>query len=135
MKKYVLYGCILCLALFLTGCELKQVEDTEKEPVEFTVVEVEDIPEELLEIIGENKQGEIKMSFEDGGYTYIIRGYGQQKTGGYSISVNSVYIAGDSIHIDTSLIGPPQDKKIMEEPSYPYIVLKVEGQQEKVVFD
>lgn len=114
---------------------MKKVEEAEKEPVEFTVVELEDIPEELLEVINENKQGEIKMTFEDGGYTYIVRGYGQQKTGGYSIAVNMVYIAGDELHMDTSLIGPPQDKKIMEEPSYPYVVVKVEGQEQTVVFD
>lgn len=123
------------MLLFLTGCEVKQVEETEKTPIEFTVVEVEDIPEELLEIINENKQGEIKMSFEDGGYTYIVRGYGQQKTGGYSIAVNAVYLAGENVHIDTSLIGPPQDKKILEEPSYPYVVVKLEGEERSVIFD
>lgn len=123
------------LALCLAGCSGEPADDSEKVQMEFTVVEHEDIPDELMSVIEENKQGEIKMSFEDGGYTYVVRGYGQQKTGGYSIAVNQVAVSEDGIHIDTSLIGPPQDKKIQEEPSYPYIVLKMEAKEQSVIFD
>lgn len=71
----------LSLMIFLTGCEMKQAEEAEKKDVEFTVVEPDEVPAELSEIIEKNKQGEMKLTYEDQGYTYLVRGYGQQKTG------------------------------------------------------
>lgn len=134
-KVQVFSFCCLALLLFLTGCGTKQGGDAEKTEVEFTVVNPDDIPEELAEIIEENKQGEIKLTYEDQGYTYLVRGYGQQKTGGYSISVNEVYLSGDGLHVDTSLIGPPKDQEIRDEASYPYLTLKIEAQEAEIFFD
>lgn len=136
MRKVLVFLGIssLCLMLFLTGCEISQTGDSVENEVAFTVVEPAEVPAELAEIIEKNKQDEIKMSYQDQGYTYIVRGYGQQKTGGYSIAVNAVYLSGDGIHVDTSLIGPPQDKKIQNEASYPYIVIKIESQDQDIVF-
>lgn len=137
MKKGIWLLGVFCVAMavLLTGCETGQDAGSRGEQIEFTVVEPDNVPKELQEIIEENKQDEIKLSYEDGGYTYAVRGYGQQKTGGYSIAVNEVYQSGDGIHVDTSLIGPPQDKNMQEEASYPYIVLKMEAQNQDVVFD
>ena len=125
----------LGLLIFLTGCEMKQGGDAAKTEVEFTVAAPDEIPEELAEIIEENKQGEIKLSYEDQGYTYLVRGYGQQKTGGYSIAVNEVYLSEDGLHVDTSLIGPPKDQEIRDEASYPYLALKIEAQEAEIFFD
>lgn len=125
----------LILMIFLTGCEGKQAADGVKTEVEFTVVGHDEIPEELAAIIGENRQGEMKLTYEDQGYAYLVRGYGQQKTGGYSIAVNGVYLSEDGIHVDTSLIGPPKDQKIRDEASYPYLVLKIEAQEAEIFFD
>ncbi len=137
MKRELQILAIWCLSLliFLTGCEMKRVEDMQKKPVEFTVAEPDQVPEELMKIIEENKQGEMKLTYEDQGYTWLVRGYGQQKTGGYSIAVNSVYLAEDGLHVDTSLIGPPYDQKIQDEASYPYLVLKLEKQEAEIYFD
>lgn len=126
--------CVLSVTICLTGCALQQ-EKVTGEPMDFTVLNMEEIPKELQEVIEENKHGEIKMSYESGGFLYLVRGYGEQKTGGYSIAVNSVLLADDGIHVNTSLIGPPQDKKIAEEPSYPFIVLKIEYREEPIVFE
>ena len=125
----------LSLMIFLTGCEMKQVEEAEKKDIEFTVVEPDEVPAELSEIIEKNKQGEMKLTYEDQGYTYLVRGYGQQKTGGYSIAVNGVWLAGEELHVDTSLIGPPKDQKIQDEASYPCIVIKIREQAAKASFD
>ena len=137
MKRELQILAIWCLSLliFLTGCEMKRVENMQKNPVEFTVVEPAQVPEELMKIIEENKQGEMKLTYEDQGYTWLVRGYGQQKTGGYSIAVNSVYLAEDGLHADTSLIGPPYEQKIQDEASYPYLVLKLEKQEAEIFFD
>lgn len=137
MKRGLRIWGIFCLALllFLTGCGAKQTGGGKKTEVEFTVVNPDDIPEELTEIIEENKQGELKLTYEDQGYAYLVRGYGQQKTGGYSIAVNEVYLAEDGLHVDTSLIGPTKDQEIRDEASYPYVTLKIEAQETEIFFD
>lgn len=137
MRRFItlLCVCLMGSSLLLSGCTMGEAGESDKTEVEFTLVEIEDISAELLEVINKNKMNEIKMSYEDGGYTYIVRGYGEQKTGGYSISVNNVYIAEDKLHVETSLIGPPHDKKLQNEPSYPFVVIKVEGGDFEVVFD
>lgn len=135
-KKFQVFSfCCLALLLFLTGCGAKQGGDAGKTEIEFTVVNPDEIPEELAEIIEENKQGELKLTYEDQGYLYLVRGYGQQKTGGYSISVNEVYLAQEGIHVDTSLIGPPKEQEIRDEASYPYVILKLEARAEEIFFD
>ena len=137
LKKGLQIFGIWCLSLMilLTGCEMKQVGNMAKTEVEFPVVEPDEVPSELAVIIEENKQGEIKLTYEDQGYMYLVRGYGQQKTGGYSIAVNEVFLAEDGLHVDTSLIGPPRDQEIRDEASYPYLVIKIEAQEAEVLFD
>ena len=137
LKKGLQIFGIWCLSLMilLTGCEMKQVGNMAKTEVEFTVVEPDEVPSELAVSIEENKQGEIKLTYEDQGYMYLVRGYGQQKTGGYSIAVNEVFLAEDGLHVDTSLIGPPRDQEIRDEASYPYLVIKIEAQEAEVLFD
>ncbi len=137
LKKGLQIFGIWCLSLMilLTGCEMKQVGNMAKTEVEFTVVEPDEVPSELAVIIEENKQGEIKLTYEDQGYMYLVRGYGQQKTGGYSIAVNEVFLAEDGLHVDTSLIVPPRDQEIRDEASYPYLVIKIEAQEAEVLFD
>ena len=136
LKKGLQIFGIWCLSLMilLTGCEMKQVGNMAKTEVEFTVVEPDEVPSELAVIIEENKQGEIKLTYEDQGYMYLVRGYGQQKTGGYSIAVNEVFLE-DGLHVDTSLIGPPRDQEIRDEASYPYLVIKIEAREAEVLFD
>ena len=65
---------------------------------------------------------------------YLIVGYGEQKTSGYSITVNECYLGKDAVYLDTSLIGPTKGEKIDEVPTYPYIVIKIEKREEPVVF-
>lgn len=132
--KVVLMLCWMA-AFFLTACGQMKGGTDRLEELEYTVLKKEEVPEELGQIIEENKQGEIKMSYEDGGFTYLVRGYGEQKTGGYSIMVGDFYLASDGIHIETSLIGPSAGEKTVEEPSYPYLVLKTEQRKETIYFD
>ena len=136
LKKGLQIFGIWCLSLMilLTGCEMKQVGNMAKTEVEFTVVEPDEVPSELAVIIEENKQGEIKLTYEDQGYMYLVRGYGQQKTGGYSIAVKELYLTDNSIVIDTELLGPEKGENPAPETSYPYIVVKTENLENPVIF-
>lgn len=137
MKKACWIRCILLLFLLtaLLGCSQKAEKEGSEKEAAYTVVDPDEVPEELKQIIEENKENEMKMSYLADQVLYAVRGYGQQKTGGYSIQVNGVWDTGEEIHVDTSLIGPSPDREMKEEPSYPCLVLNLGKTEKQVVFD
>lgn len=122
--------CVLCLA---AGCSLGAGE--ERTPLDFTVVESGEVPEELAQVIEEHREEEMQIAFTDDGGLYVVRGYGKQDTGGYSIMVDECSEGEDSIYVATTLVGPSQTDKISQEPSYPVIVIKIENREKEVVFE
>lgn len=135
LKKWIcLWG--LVFALFsLGGCSLNTDTKEKGEPLEFTVLSQEEIPKELEEILETKKQEEMMMSYQLDGWLYFVRGYGKQESGGYSIAVNGVFLSGDQIHVDTTLIGPSTESEKSKEPSYPYVVIKTEYMEKQAIFD
>ena len=121
-------------ALFLSGCGTDE-KPQERREAEFTVVAPDEVPQELAVQIEANKRGEIRMSYTDGGFLYLIRGYGEQKTGGYSISVAECTEDDTTIYLDTRLIGPSNQERLSKEPSWPYLVLKMEAREKEVVIE
>ena len=135
MKKGTCW--LLCLAFLLTlcGCGTSRSGTGERAAVEFTVVSAEEVPQELSEILEKNKAREIRMTYQDGEELYLIRGYGEQKTGGYSISVEACVLADDGIHVLFKLHGPAADETIVKEPSWPWVVLKLPYREGEIFFD
>ena len=128
----------MLLLLFLTmllGCSQKDSQEDRGKEAAYTVVDPDEVPEELQEIIEKNREYEMKMSYLADQVLYAVRGYGKQKTGGYSIQVNGVWSTEEEIHVDTSLIGPSPDREVKEEPSYPCLVLNLGRTEKQVVFD
>ena len=124
MKKAVFLRIVLTaavLALLLSGCRFVRVEEEERKPVDYTVVERRDIPEELSRLMEEKKEKEFQLSYETGEDLYLAKGYGRQMSGGYSI------------FFVTKLLGP-EDLKEAGVPSYPCIVIKTRKQEKPVTF-
>ena len=124
--------------LLLAGCA-KEKDPMEKiKDLEFTVLAEDNIPEELKTIIDEKKENAFKVTYQDNGFLYICIGYGEQVSGGYSITVNALYLTENAIYADTTLLGPdPADAASTKKnaPSYPYIVIKTEFVDKPVVFN
>lgn len=131
MKKVFL--CLMAL-LLLTGCSMKKTDNKKLEDLDFTVVKSTDVPKELQKVIDEKKKKEFKVTYEDDGSLYIVTGYGEQKTSGYSIEVNELYLTDNAIYVDTNLIGPSKDEKVTKAATHPYIVIKTQFRDEPVVF-
>lgn len=131
MKK--LYLLLLVVTLCLTGCQT--VSTKQGKSYDYTVVSREDIPEELKEQIETHKMNPFQLSMTDGEYLYIIVGYGEQKTGGYSIQVEGLYEKGEDLCFSTSLIGPEEGKIVAGKKSYPYIVVKTEIIEKNIVYE
>lgn len=121
----------LVMGMCLTGCK----EEEKIRDLDFTVVSSDCIPKELLSEIDSKKQEEFRLTFRDKDYLYLCMGYGEKETGGYSIRVEELYLTDSSIVFDTTLLGPKHTKENkMKEPSYPYIVIKMEYIDATVIF-
>jgi len=137
MKKR--WYCLLMTAFVLTvgmvaACKGSSEPLDKIEDLEFTVVSEEEIPEELAKLIGEKKANEFKLSYSADGILYIVAGFGEKDTGGYSVRVNSLYLTENAIVFDTDLLGPGKDEEVSRVPSYPYIVVSLKDCTESVVF-
>lgn len=126
---------ILGISFLLSSCKHEKTDLEKIKDLEFTVVEDEDIPAELKVIIEEKKVKPFKLSFSNKDYLYIVMGYGEKPTGGYSIKVDDLYLTKNAIYFNTSLLGPPKDEVVTQAITYPYIVVKIEYIDKSVVFE
>ena len=126
MGKKVALICLGLLALALFGgCRFIRIEEEARTPVKYSVVNAKELPAEILEMIEEKKTETFGMSCQCGDDLYLIRGYGQQMTGGYSIQVEELARSSNALFFRTKLLGP-KDGQMQGEPSYPYIVVKTD---------
>lgn len=136
-RKVMLVAGLLCwvfLVRMLTGCSVEKEEQDKVRDLEFTVVGEADLPEELKNLITEKKAAPFKLTYSNDQGLYIVVGYGEQATGGYSIEVGDLYLTENAIVIDTELKGPEKGEQTGVEKSYPYIVVKTEYLEEPVIF-
>lgn len=138
-KKLFLAVMMMVVMGMLSGCSLLSEEQIKLRDLDFTILSDELIPEELNSIIEEKKTKApaepFQFSYSDKENLYICVGYGEQKTGGYSIAVNELYLTDSSICVNTSLLGPDASEKSNQVPSYPMIVIKTEKLEEPVTFE
>ena len=125
----MIFGSILC------GCSVEETNGTKVSDLEYEIVEENMLPDELMTMIEEKKAADFKLTYESGEELYIIRGYGEQATGGYSIRIKECYLTSNAILFDTELIGPRKGETTSQSPSFPYIVIKTAGRDENVIFD
>lgn len=123
--------------LLCTACGLMQDEKIKLRDLDFTVLSEEKIPEELKTVIAGKGIEPFKLTYSDNQNLYISIGYGEQKTGGYSIAVDALYLTDDAIYVGTSLLGPDitGQKENTGKPSVPYIVLKTELLDKTVIYE
>lgn len=138
MKKKILTILALSLSAIIVmlaaGCSAKTLSTEKLRDIDFTVVDEDDIPEPLEEMIDESEDKPFKLTYADNGNLYIAVGYGEQPTTGFSVQVKELYESDNAIYIHTNLIGPAKDEKIIERETKPYIVIKTEFIDKNVVF-
>lgn len=117
------------------GCAIEKTNRTKVRDLEYHVVTEEETPEELKTQIEEKKAADFKMTYETPEHLYIVRGYGEQATGGYSIQVAELYLSSNAVFFKSTLIGPRKGENAAKSPSYPYIVIQTEKIDKNVVFD
>lgn len=123
------------LGSLLGGCSVEETNRTKVADLEYFIVEDADIPDELMAMIEEKKEADFKLTYEMEDELYIIRGYGEQATGGYSIRIKDCYLGTNAILFDTELVGPRKGEKTSASPSYPYIVIKTKECGKSTIFE
>ena len=134
-KKVITFAFLaIVLALGTLGCSKEDVPEEGKiEDIDFTVVGEDQQPDSLKDIIAEKYADPFQISYTLGEDLYIAIGYGEQPSGGYSISVNAFYETEDTLVIDTTLIGPGKAENVTKTPTRPYIVVKTRNIADKMI--
>ena len=137
MRRKIFFAVVAWVLSIVTlcGCALGNSTREKIRDLDFTVLSEEKIPGELFKVIEERKAENFKLTYRDEDHLYIVIGYGQQETSGYSIAVNELYLTDQSIYVSTSLLGPDAADSNVKEASYPYIVIKTELLDETVIFE
>ncbi len=135
VKKSVMLAALLLASLTICGCSISDSSREKVADIDFTVVDEENLPQEIKKVIEEKKKEEFRVIFSGEENMYIAVGYGERSTSGYSIAVKELYLTENAIRVDTNLIGPAKGEVINEEPTYPYIVVMIENMDYPVVFD
>lgn len=133
-KTGILMMLLLAVGILLPGCTIKDGGDEKLRDVEFTVLSEEEIPPEFLDFIIGKQSQPFKLTYTTDEYLYIAAGYGEQTTGGYSISVKDCYMTENALVFDTELLGPSASEDSIPGASFPYIVIKVEKTDKTVIF-
>ena len=134
MRKIIALFCIIFIAVTSVSCSVKKLKMEKLKDLDFTIVKEEDVPEELQEMIELHKEQTMKLTYVDQGFLYVVEGYGEQETSGYSIEVKECFESENAIYFQTNLLGPSQKEKIIEEETFPYIVVKLLYVDKNVVF-
>lgn len=134
-KKSILFLAVSGLVLLIGGCKSEMTGYEKVSDLNYTVMSKEEIPEDLAEIIEEKKENIFKITYSDQQFLYIVIGYGAQESGGYDIQIRDLYLTSNAIFFDTELIGPKKSDEIIEGVSYPYLVVKTEFMDERVIFE
>lgn len=137
-KMAVTVAIVICIMAGGVFCGCGQTSSRQKQEeieCDYTVVATRDCPEEFLKNLEEKKINPFQMTYQDGTYLYMAVGYGEQKTGGYSILVEKLTETKDKIFLNTELRGPSKGENVLEKPSFPYVVIKMENKSKEVVFE
>lgn len=136
-KRGVLRVCLtsVFLLLILTGCVSRPQKTEKLRDLEFTVLNKEDVPEELKEQILQNQDMPFRLTYTDQGKLYIAEGYGAQLKTGYSVEVTGLYETANAVYIHTNLLGPQKGEETKEITTFPYVVVMLEAIDKTVIFD
>lgn len=132
-KKIPFMVLILWMAASFCGCRVIRIEEEERRPLEYEVMGQEGVPAEVLSLIEKKKTKEFQMTYQAGKELYLIKGYGQQMSGGYSIQVEELSQTSNGIFFRTKLLGPSEEEQ-GGEPSCPFITVKIRYSKKPVQF-
>ena len=104
MKKIAYLLICTLLVATIGGCAFQKDAGDQYKACDFTVLKTGEIPDEVSQLITKQGDEAFQMVYRSDGWLFCMRGYGKQKTGGYSIRILDVGIRGEMLRIPTSRI-------------------------------
>lgn len=136
MRKWTMTAvCLAVAAALLAGCSMSSFTDSEGTELDFTVVTRAEMPDEVTAVLEEQLGSEFQTACQYGEYLYLICGYKQQDTTGYSVQVKKLCATDEAIYFQSELIGPEGDEVVAEGETIPWIVVKTEYLDLPVIFE
>lgn len=136
MKRWLRAAAVcLLLGILAGGCGFFGKDGGQYRELDYTVVKAGEIPEEVQKLMQNQGEQPFQMTYKSDGWLYIMRGYGRQKTGGYSIKIRGVGISEEKLHVKYELLGPQTKEEQKGEGSLPWVVLKLEDPGCPVMFE
>lgn len=135
MKKSIIWAAAMLLSLGITGCSIRKIDDTGAKKLDYTVVAPDEIPQEVKEVVQSQGAKPFQVTYQSGEYLYLLRGYGKQKSGGYSIRVEKLCASEEAIVFKTELLGPSTKEEQKSGESCPYLVVKIPYRNLPVTFE
>ena len=136
MGKKVSFFCLLVwLAAGIVGCSVAQGKTGDNRKVDYTVVKKADLPAEVKKVIDSKKQEGFQMTYQGEGEALYYERIRNPEFWGYSIQVEYVTENEEEVHVKTKLVGPASREEQKDTISSPYLVVKMEDRDKKVIFD
>lgn len=79
MSRIVIIVMAIISVLGMAGCGLYQLKTEEEQPLEYTVVSEDNLPEMLKTMIEERKQTPFQLSYLEEDSLYMVQGYGEKE--------------------------------------------------------
>ena len=122
--------------LLISGCNFIRIEEEPRKPLEYSIVKNEEIPDRTGCPDTGEKENEFQLTYQCEKDLFLVKGYGEQMSGGYSISVERTGVDFPGCFFPDNCCWGHQNEKItISPPSYPYIVVKTEYRKEPVIFE
>ncbi|WP_026894634.1 protease complex subunit PrcB family protein [Clostridiisalibacter paucivorans] len=130
MKKYRLYIVVAIVILALIFIVSKFLFNEGDKGVSYEIVEQDQIPQKLMEILPKYKTEEraLTCKLEDGVYVVVTRG--EKKTAGYSVNIKKLELKEKeeekTLVVYAEYRDPKPDEVVAQIITYPMIVVKTE---------
>lgn len=134
MKRIAGFGGIIWILFILTGCSVILKTEGERTAVEYELMDLRDIPEDIQKEIAEQKAEPFQITYRDMEYLYIAEGYGKKEESGYCIEITECTQNENAIYIEALLHGPGGEGAICET-EYPLYVVRTAYTKKHVIFE
>lgn len=134
MKRIAGFGGIIWILFILIGCSVILKTEGERTTVEYELMDLRDIPEDIQKEIAEQKAEPFQITYRDMEYLYIAEGYGKKEESGYCIEITECTQNENAIYIEAILHGPGGEGAICET-EYPLYVVRTAYTKKHVIFE
>ena len=93
------------ILMLLASCRITDVSEGERKELSYAIVKPGDSAGNRSDL-RRKKESAFQMAYESGDDLYILRGYGKQKSGGFSIQIEEVSKSENAVFVRTKLVGP-----------------------------